>query len=404
MPWNEPGSGNSNDRDPWGNGKNNNGNKSPDIEEVINNVRKRFGGSNGSSNNGGMGFKSQLLIALIVLTVFVGMRSVYTVQEGQESIELRFGKFSDIVGPGLQFVIWPIEEQITIESTNIRTVEVGFRKDTDTQQSVRAEAQMLTTDENIADVSLAVQYNIKNVKDLVFKVGNVERPGTVEAVVRGATESALREVVGSTTMDDLFNQGRSAVETKTKALLQVILDRYETGINVVAVEMQAAVPPKEVQAAFDNVNKADQVEQQLIKNAKAYEETVLNEAEGSAARLLAEANGYKEAVIANASGESQRFIQILTEYKKAPEITRKRLYIETMEQVLGDANKVVIDQSGNGGNNIMYLPLDQIMKNSQSQPRSSSSLRSVSGSNLNSSINSIIPKNTNIDLGRGAGH
>ena len=290
---------------------------------------------------------------------------------------------------------------IESEIINIRTVEVGFRKDTGTQQSVRAEAQMLTTDENIADVSLAVQYNIKNVKDLVFKVGNVERPGTVEAVVRGSTESALREVVGSTTMDDLFNQGRSTVETKTKALLQVILDRYETGINIIAVEMQAAVPPKEVQAAFDNVNKADQVEQQLIKNARAYEETVVNEAEGFAARLLAEANGYKEAVIAGANGESQRFTQILTEYQKAPEITRKRLYIETMQQVLGDANKVVIDQKS-GGNNIMYLPLDQIIKNSQS---GSSSPTSGTGSSLgSSSIKSIIPKETKIDLGRGAGH
>ena len=403
MPWNEPGSGNSNDRDPWGNGNKNNGNKSPDIEEVINNVRKRFGSGGGSSNSGGLGFKSQILIALIVLAVFVGIRSVYTVQEGQESIELRFGKFSDIVGPGLQFLIWPIEEQITIESTNIRTVEVGFRKDTDTQRSVRAEAQMLTTDENIADVSLAVQYNIKNVKDLVFKVGNVERPGTVETVVRGATESVLREVVGSTTMDDLFNQGRSAVETKTKALLQVILDRYETGINVIAVEMQAAVPPKEVQAAFDNVNKADQVEQQLIKNAQAYEETVVNEAEGFAARLLAEANGYKEAVIANANGESQRFTQILTEYQKAPEITRKRLYIETMQKVLGDANKVVIDQKS-GGNNIMYLPLDQIIKNSQSSGSSSQSARGSTSSLSSGSINSFIPKETKIDLGRGAGH
>jgi len=355
MPWNEPGSGNSNDRDPWGNGNKNNGNKGPDIEEVINNVRKRFGSGGGSSNSGGLGFKSQFLIALIVLVFFVGMRSVYTVQEGQESIELRFGKFSDIVGPGLQFLIW----------------------------------------------SLAVQYNIKNVKDLVFKVGNVERPGTVETVVRGATESALREVVGSTTMDDLFNQGRSAVETKTKALLQVILDRYETGINVIAVEMQAAVPPKEVQAAFDNVNKADQVEQQLIKNAQAYEETVVNEAEGFAARLLAEANGYKKAVIANASGESQRFTQILTEYQKAPEITRKRLYIETMQKVLGDANKVVIDQKS-GGNNIMYLPLDQIIKNSQSA--SSSSSKPTSSSLSSGSINSFIPKQTKIDLGRGAGH
>jgi len=180
----------------------------------------------------------------------------------------------------------------------------------------------------------------------------------------------LREVVGSTTMDDLFNKGRSIVETRTKELLQRILERYQTGINVVAVEMQAAVPPIEVREAFDNVNKADQVEQQLIKESKAYEEKVVLEAQGTAARILAEANGYKTAVIARAAGEGERFTQILTEYKKAPEVTRKRLYIETMEEVLGNTNKVVIDQEG--GNNMMYLPLDQILKNTQ-RPQSNRS-------------------------------
>jgi len=365
MPWNEPGSGNSNDRDPWGNGNKNRGNQNPDLEEVINNVRKRFGGGNGSgSNNGGLGFKAQLLIAFIVLIIFWSFRSVYTVNEGFESIELRFGKYSDTVGAGLQFVFWPIEDKVIVDSKNIRTVEIGFRKNTGSQNgSVPAEAQMLTTDENIADVSLAVQYNIQNVEDLLFKVDNVERAGVLDSVVRGATESALREVVGSTTMDDLFNRGRAIVESRTRDLLQTILDRYETGINVIAVEMQAAVPPQEVREAFDNVNKADQLEQQLIKESRAYEEKVVLEAQGQAARLVAEATGYKEAVIARAEGESERFTQILNEYAKAPQITRKRLYIETMEQVLGKANKVVVDQQ-DGGNNIMYLPLDQIMKNS----------------------------------------
>ena len=192
MPWNEPGSGNSNDRDPWGNGNKNRGNKSPDIEEVINNVRKRFGGgNNGSSNNGGLSFKSQFLIGLIVLVGFVVVRSFYTVQEGYESIELRFGKYHETVGPGLQFALWPVEKQITIGSKIIRTVEIGFRKNTGTPRAVPAEAQMLTTDENIADVSLAVQYNIGNVEDLLFKVGSVERKGEIDLVVRGATESRV---------------------------------------------------------------------------------------------------------------------------------------------------------------------------------------------------------------------
>ena len=385
MPWNEPGSGNSGDRDPWGNGNRNKGNQSPDIDQIIDNVRRRFGGGgSGGQSGGGSSFPSILLIGVLLIGAWA-FRSFYTVQEGYESIELRFGKYHETVGAGLNFVMWPIEENFIINSKNIRTLEVGFRKDTDTgtgtqRGSVREEAQMLTTDENIADVSLAVQYNISNVEDLFFKVANLEadrfQDFVIDSVVRGSTESALREVVGSTTMDDLFNQGRTAVEISTKVLLQTILDRYQTGINVIAVEMQAAQPPQEVREAFDNVNKADQLEQQLIKESKAYEEKVVLEAQGQAARLIAEAEGYKKAVIAQAAGESERFTRVLSEYTKAPEITRKRLYIETMEQVLGNTNKVVIDQEG--GNNMMYLPLDQIMKNT----------------NRNSASTNIAPSNT----------
>ena len=374
MPWNEPGSGNSGQKDPWGSGNRNRGNQAPDLEDVIDNVRKRFGGGKGRGTKIG-GFSPFLLLAALAI-IFWLTRSFYTVQEGYESIELRFGKYSQTVGAGLQFIWWPIEQRVVINSQNIRTVEIGFRKDTgNSRGSVPQEAQMLTTDENIADVSLAVQYNIRNVEDLLFNVGSVESLGVIDSVVRGSTESALREVVGSTTMDDLFNKGRAVVENRTKDLLQVILDRYQTGINVVAVEMQAAVPPIEVREAFDNVNKADQVEQQLIQESKAYEEKVVLEAQGLAARILAEANGYKQAVIARSAGEGERFTQVLSEYQKAPEVTRKRLYLETMEQVLGNSNKIIIDQEG--GNNMMYLPLDQIMKNS-GRSGNSSSVRSDS--------------------------
>ena len=370
MPWNEPGSGNQ-DRDPWGGGTRGRSNQGPDLEDVIENVRKRFGGGGRGSSSGGIGGFSPFLLLILLAAIFWATRSFYTVQEGYESIELRFGKYSQTVGAGLQFIIWPVEQKVIINSQNIRTVEIGFRKDTGSRRgSVPQEAQMLTTDENIADVSLAVQYNIRNVEDLLFNVGSVETNGMIDNVVRGATESALREVVGSTTMDDLFNKGRAIVETRTKELLQRVLDRYQSGINVVAVEMQAAVPPVEVREAFDNVNKADQLEQQLIKESKAYEEKVVLEAQGKAARLIAEAEGYKQAVIAQASGESERFTQILREYKKAPEVTRKRLYIETMQEVLGNSNKVMIDQKG--GNNMMYLPLDQIMKNTQKNSSSGS--------------------------------
>ena len=378
MPWNEPGSGNSGnqDKDPWGGGNRNRGNQGPDLEEVINNVRKRFGGGGGSSDRNkktggglGVGGFSPFLILIVLAVVGWSFQAFYTVQEGFESIELRFGKYTgQPVGAGLQFIWWPIEDKVIINSQNIRTAEIGFRKDTGTSRgSVPQEAQMLTTDENIADVSLAVQYNISNVEDLYFNVGSLEANTftdlIIDTVVRGATESALREVVGSTTMDDLFNKGRAIVETRTSELVQRILDRYQTGINIIAVEMQAALPPIEVREAFDNVNKADQLEQQLIKEAQAYEEKVVLEAEGQAARMIAEANGYKQAVIARADGEAERFTRVLFEYQKAPGVTRKRLYLETMEQVFSNTNKIMIDQEG--GNNMMYLPLDQIMQSSQ---------------------------------------
>jgi len=398
MPWNEPGSGN---KDPWGN-QNRGSNNSPDLDEILDNVRKRFGGGGSDKKGGGRssGGFSPIFLLLILGIVFWGFRSVYTVEAGNQSVELRFGKYHETVGPGLQFVLWPIEQNVIINAETIRTVEIGFRKDTGTGRgSVPQEAQMLTTDENIADVSLAVQYNIRNVEDLLFNIASVDQiAGEIDTVVRGATESALREVVGSTTMDELFNKGRSIVETRTEELLQNVLDRYQTGINVVAVEMQAAVPPAEVRDAFENVNKADQLEEQLIKESQAYEEKVVLEAQGNAARILAEANGYKEAVIANATGEADRFSQILTEYQRAPEITRKRLYLETMEQVLGNTNKVVIDQEG--GNNMMYLPLDQIMKNSQ-RSSSSSNNRSTFNSNASSSgSTSSIINNSNSRGGR----
>ena len=395
MPWNEPGSGNSGnqDKDPWGSGNRNRGNQGPDLEEIVNNVRKRFGGgSNRGRNNKtggglGMGGFSPFLILIVLAGLAWGFQAFYTVQEGYESIELRFGKYRQTVGAGLQFVWWPIEDKVIINSKNIRTAEIGFRKDTGSSRgSVPQEAQMLTTDENIADVSLAVQYNINNVEDLYFNVGSLEANAyvdyVIDTVVRGATESALREVVGSTTMDELFNKGRSVVETRTSDLVQRILDRYQTGINIVAVEMQAALPPIEVREAFDNVNKADQLEQQLMKEARAYEEKVVLEAQGQAARMIAEANGYKEAVIARADGESERFSRVLFEYQKAPAVTRKRLYLETMEEVLGNSNKVMIDQEG--GNNMMYLPLDQIMQNRQ---RTSSS--NTSDSNTTTTTSTI---------------
>ena len=355
MPWNEPGSG---DKDPWGSGNRNRGNQGPDLEEVINNVRKRFGGGGGNGKSRGAGGFSPLLILLLVGLVYWAFQSVYTVDEGYQSIELRFGSHKETVGAGLQFIAWPIEEKIIIDTQEVRTVEVGYRGNA----SELREALMLTRDENIVDVTLAVQYTIKSIEDLVFNVGDLSYQQGLDRVVRSSTESALREVVGGTEMDDLLTTDRPLVDSATETLLQAILDRYQSGIQIESIEIQDAKPPLQVRDAFDDVVKADQDKVTLVNQAEAYSKGVVPNARGEAARIMQEAEAYKAKIVADATGEAERFNQILTEYEKAPAITKKRLYIETMESVLAGSSKVMIDQNAANGNSLMYLPIDKIIE------------------------------------------
>jgi modulator of FtsH protease HflK len=367
MPWNEPGSSGDNS----GGGRKPNGRSAgragdtPDLEDVIQSVRKRFGGSGGGSgHSGGDSIFPGWPIVIGLLVVAWLFNSVYIVDEGYNSVELRFGKHTGTYGAGLNMVFWPIEEKRIIDVDSVRPLTVGYREnDASQKQSVRGEAQMVTTDENIVDVELTVQYNIKSAEDLVFNVAEVEFRGGVDAVVRGSTESALREVVGSKTMDGVLTDERTAVEIETRTLLQEILDRYQTGVNVLSVELQASRAPQEVQHAFDDVVKADQDYVRLKNEAEAYGLSVVQIAEGRAKRIEQEANAYRETVVAKAEGEASRFEQVLTEYQKAPAVTRERLYIDTMEQVLANTSKVMIDQQS-GGNSLMYLPLDKLVENS----------------------------------------
>jgi len=363
MPWNEPGSG---DKDPWGNGNRNRGNQGPDIEEVINNVRKRFGGGGGKSGGRGAGGFSPILLLLLAGGLFWLFQSVYQVDEGHQSIELRFGEFKQTVGAGLQFIAWPIEDKIILDTQEVRTVEVGYR---DGQTELK-EALMLTKDENIVDVTLAVQYTIKSIEDLVFNVGDLSYREGLDRVVRSATESALREVVGGTKMDDLLTTDRPLVDSGTETLLQVILDRYQSGIQIESIEIQDAKPPLQVRDAFDDVVKADQDKVTLENQAEAYSKSLVPNARGEAARIMQEAEAYKSKVVAEATGEAERFNKILIEYKKAPEITRKRLYIETMESVLAGSSKVMIDQQAGNGNSLMYLPIDKIIESGRNRGNS----------------------------------
>lgn len=376
MPWNEPGPGERDDNrdrnrdrnpDPWGRRGGSQG--PPDLDEVIRNVQRRLGslfGNRGGGRGGGSGRSGGQLPGKFGISVIAGIIAVvwvasgfYIVEEGQQAVVLRFGEYTTTQGAGLHWHLpYPIEYKETLDVEKINTVEVGYRSNPNTQRasSVPAEALMLTADENIIDINFAVQYNLKSAEDLLFNVAD-----PTPLVVRQTTETAVREIVGRSTMDFVLTEGRGEVAQRTKSLVQNILDRYKTGVRVVNVEMQNAQPPAQVQDAFDDAVRAREDEQRLKNEAQAYANDIIPRARGQAARMLEEAEAYKQAKIARAEGEASRFTQVLTEYAKAPEVTRERLYIETMENVLGNSGKLLIDQP-EGGNSIFYLPIDQIIR------------------------------------------
>lgn len=379
MPWNQPGSDN---RDPWGQG---NGQKGPpDLDEVIRDLQKKlsnlFGGrGSGRRSGGGKGpsFSPKAVGAILaVLAVLWLATGFYVVEQGEQAVELRLGAYKTIKEAGLRWHFpYPIESVELVNVQQIRTVEVGYRSSSRSNQiaGVPREALMLTADENIIDIHFAVQYDIKDPRDLLFNVA--ESP---DLVVRGATESAVREIVGRNTMDFAITGGRAEIAQETKILLQRILDRYDTGVNIKAVEMQNAQPPMEVKAAFDDAVKAREDEQRLKNEAEAYENDIIPRARGAAARLGQEAAAYRATVVAAARGEASRFLQVLDEYTKAPEVTRDRLYLDAMQDVYANSTKLLIDQ-GDGGNNVMYLPLDQLIRQRGQQRSTLGTSDSASG-------------------------
>ena len=362
MPWNQSGSG---DKDPWGQG--NGQNQPPDLDEVLKDIQKKFSGIFGGKGGGGgksggnlPSFSSKAIapIAIIVLGLWFAT-GFYVVEQGQQAVEMRFGAYKTIKEAGLRWHMpYPIESVEVVNIQQIRTVEVGYRTSARSNQAttVGREALMLTADENIIDIHFAVQYDIKDPRQLIFNVAEA-----YDLVVRGATESAVREIVGRNTMDFAITGGRAEIAQETKSLLQQILDRYDTGINIKAVEMQNAQPPAEVKAAFDDAVKAREDEERFKNEAQAYQNDIIPRARGAAARLEQEAAAYKATVVAKARGEASRFLQVLDEYTKAPNVTRDRLYLDALEDVYSNSTKLVIDQKS-GGNNVMYLPLDQLIR------------------------------------------
>jgi len=333
----------------------------PDLDELWRRLNQRlnalFGGKGGggglpprpSTRQFGGGFG---LLVILVLVVWLAS-GFYIVDASQRGVVLRFGKFNAITESGPRWHLpWPIESAEVVNVTGVRTVEIGYRNNV--KSKVQNESLMITDDENIIDIQFAVQYILKDPKDYLFNNRDAEKS------VMQAAESAIREVVGKNKMDFLLSGGKEKIVETVQILLQKILDRYKTGITVTRVTMQDAQAPEEVQAAFADAVKAGQDRERQINEGQSYFNDVVPKAKGTSARLLQEGEGYRQSVIANAEGEASRFSQIVTEYSKAPVVTRQRLYLDAMQQVLANSSKVVVDQKGGG--NLLYLPLDKLMQ------------------------------------------
>ena len=366
MPLNDPNWG----RGPRGQGPSGGNQGPPDLDEMwrafnrrLNDLFGRRGGGGNGSDGGGprhempsgraFGGGAGVLIALVIAVWLAS--GFYIVDASQRAIVLTFGKYSEETTPGLHWRMpWPIQSSELVNVSQVRTLEVGYRNNVRTK--VLRESLMLTDDENIVDLQFAVQYTVQDAKDYLFNTRNPD-----EIAMRTA-ESAMREVIGKSKMDAILYESREEIAIKARKLMQEILDRYGTGISVSSVTIQAAQPPEQVQAAFDDAVKANQDRARQVNEGQAYANNVIPRASGSAARLMQEAQGYKQRVIANAEGETSRFKDVLTEYSKAPAVTRERLYLDTMQHVLSSTSKILLDYKGAG--NLLYLPLDKLMKNS----------------------------------------
>jgi membrane protease subunit HflK len=358
MSWNEPGGDN---KDPWSGRGDQKG--PPDLDEAIRSFQEKIsgifgGGSGGESSSGGAPLRSLSFLALAALVLWA-LSGFYIVDEGNRGVETRFGKYVNTTMPGLNWHLpVPIEQVAQVNIEQQRFIEVGYRSGGRQQTgSVPREALMLTKDENIVDIRLAVQYQIKDAKEFLF---NVLNPA---ATLKQVTESTQRGVIGRNTMDFVLTEGRSEIVADIKTEIQQVLDTYQAGIQITSVNLQDAQPPEQVQGAFEDAIKAREDKQRLINEAQGYYNDVIPKARGAASRQTQGAEAYKARVVAQSEGESSRFSQLLTEYRRAPEVTRKRLYIEAMESVYARTNTIMVDVKG--GNNLLYLPLDKL---TQRQP------------------------------------
>lgn len=361
MAWNEPGGGNNKGpRDPWGGGDQG----PPDLDEVLKKLQEKFGGLFGGGSgksgggSGGGGISGRLVGVLIAILIgiwfFMGL---YQVDEQERAVVLRFGKYVDTVGPGLHWNPPLVDEVVRDNTTKVRAITF--------------DEIMLTKDENIVEIKMSLQYVIDDLTDFVLKVRDPE------VSLQHAAQSALRHVIGDTRMDMALTEARAQIAIDVHTRLQRYLDNYETGIRVSKINIDESRPPRQVQSAFDDVIKAREDEERVKNEAQAYANGVIPEARGAAQRQFEDASAYKEGVVANAQGEAARFKALLTEYNAAPEVTRGRLYLDAVQAVFGSTRKVLVDVEG--GNNMMYLPLDKL-----GLPQSTSSSRRIATDSMDS--------------------
>jgi len=347
MAWNEPGGGNG-DKDPWSGKGGDQG--PPDLDEVVRKLQDKLGGifGGGKSPRGGSGGRAPsgpgasgigaiVFIAVVVLMVVKGF---YIIEPAERGVELRFGKYLKVTEPGPHVLIPFVDQVIKVNVDRI--------------SSFRHKALMLTKDENIVDIELTVQSKVQDPADFLFQDQDPEK------TMRDATETAVRETIGKSNLDFILTEGRGSIADSIKKRTQDLVNTYRSGLEITSVNTQPAKPPEQVKSAFDDAIKAREDKERLENQAQAYANDVVPRARGAAARQVEDAKAHRERVIAEAEGETHRFLAVLKEYEKAPEVTRERLYLDTMESVLGNVNKVMLDVES--GNSLMYLPLDKLIE------------------------------------------
>jgi membrane protease subunit HflK len=378
MGWNEPGGKGNGPRDPWGGG----GNQGPpDLDEVVRNLKEKFKanfgggggpGSGGGGSGGSMGAGPLIGIIVAVLVVLFGVWGVFQVDESERAVVVRFGEFDRVVGPGLNWHTPLIENYYTANVTQTSSYEV--------------KQDMLTQDTNIVFVNLGVQYRVVDPKAYLLRIA---RP---EQVLQLSTQSALRHVVGNSTMNDVLRDEREAIRVQVQERLQQYLDRYNTGLSLVNVALNETAAPEPVRDAFNDVARAREDQDRFKKQAEAYANSVVPKAKGEAARIVQEAEAYREEIVSRARGDTRRFEQLLTEYRSAPQVTRQRLYLETVQEVFENVSKVLVDVPD--GDNVMYLPFDKLMEKHR---------RAGSAADPGSSSDTGSPESSSAETGSGGG-